>query len=599
MKRGNYDSHLCKNCGLKGHIVDMCFEIIRYPHGLKRNPNLKPTSNFNNNKSNNVDAKGRSMGNNESKTGSTLSFTNEQVMKLMSLFNEKTYSTAQANMVGVNQHITNSTKNMIDLVDISELKLIVGHPNGTLPKITHVGNLKLNNDVILFDVLVVPEYCGRVLGTSSEFGGLYLFDKEYNMSASVNQKGSIRQPVVESDLDHSGSDVYLHQPGFDDITVQPGYGELHNATPLGDNIQSEGNEVPSLDVSVPIFQNIPETQIEESSLRRSKRSSKLPAKLNDFVLDNKVKYGLNRYANHCVLNAENCCFMSNLDKSSGPSFFEEASKAINCYVDDLVLTGNSEVEIKEFKKFLSYKFKIKDLGELKYFLGIEVLKTKIGLCLNQRKYCLEVLHEFDLLACRPVVTPLSENIILADKESDDDKYLKNITSYMKLVGKLIYLTMTRPDISYDVHCLSQHMHAPLQSHFNIVLRVLKLGKVSYDKKILKVIKDLNLDNLVLVTLFCDNKSAIQIAANPVMHEKTKHFDIDVHLVRAKVTSGLIKTEKVDSKGQIATILTKALGSAQHIVLTKRLGLNVLGGGNDGSNVVVWDKVVMGQNGGGI
>ncbi|GKG09959.1 hypothetical protein Tco_0338705, partial [Tanacetum coccineum] len=80
------------------------------------------------------------------------------------------------------------------------------------------------------------------------------------------------------------------------------------------------------------------------------------------------------------------------------------------------------------------------------------------------------------------------------------------------------------------------------------------------------------DGLAPVTLFCDNKSAIQIAANPVMHEKTKHFDIDVHLIREKVASGLIKTEKVDSKGQVTDILTKALGTVQHTVLTKKIGL---------------------------
>lgn len=157
------------------------------------------------------------------------------------------------------------------------------------------------------------------------------------------------------------------------------------------------------------------------------------------------------------------------------------------YVDDLVITGNSESEIESFKVFLKNKFKIKDLGELKYFLGIEVLKSKNGLCLNQRKYCLELLHEFGLLACKPVMTPLPENIVLAHKESDDDKYLKNITNYQKLVGKLIYLTLTRPDIAYAVHCLSQHMHSPLQSHLNIGLRVLKYLKlapgsgISFDK----------------------------------------------------------------------------------------------------------------------
>ncbi|GJS73586.1 hypothetical protein Tco_0706427 [Tanacetum coccineum] len=124
---------------LKGHTVDRCFEISSYPPGFEINPNLKPNNNFNNNKSNNVDAKGGSEGNNDLKTTSALYFTNEHVMKLMSLLNEKTCSSSQANM------------------------LTVGHSNETLAKITHVGILKLNNDVVLFDVLVVPEYCVSLL----------------------------------------------------------------------------------------------------------------------------------------------------------------------------------------------------------------------------------------------------------------------------------------------------------------------------------------------------------------------------------------------------------------------------------------------------
>ena len=315
------------------------------------------------------------------------------------------------------------------------------------------------------------------------------------------------------------------------------------------------------------------------------------------------------------------------------------------YVDDMVITGNSLKEIEIFKEFLN-KFKIKDLGELKFFLGIEVLKTKEGLCLNQRKYCLELLHEYGLLACRPVMTPLPENIVLNHTESDDDRLLKNITSYQKLVGKLIYLTMTRPDIAYAIHCLSQYMHAPLKSHFDIGLRVLKYLKlapgnglsfkrntgkfdvvaycdadwakcpvtrrsvsgycvfvngniVSWKSKkqntlskssaeaeyrsmasatceimwILKILDDLGVTGSLLpVKLCCDNKAAIQIAANPVMHEKTKHFDLDVHLIREKVSSGLIETIKVDSKAQTADVLTKALGSAQHAVMVNKLGM---------------------------
>ncbi|GJS53739.1 copia protein [Tanacetum coccineum] len=105
---------------------------------------------------------------------------------------------------GANQHMTNSTKDMIDLVDVSDLKLTVGHLNETPTKITHVGNLKLNNDVILFNVLVVTEYTdlreGRVLGTGSEINGLYLFNMEYNKSATLVSPSVVDDTVEKEKL---------------------------------------------------------------------------------------------------------------------------------------------------------------------------------------------------------------------------------------------------------------------------------------------------------------------------------------------------------------------------------------------------------------
>ena len=91
--------------------------------------------------------------------------------------------------------------------------------------------------------------------------------------------------------------------------------------------------------------------------------------------------------------------------------------------------------------------------------------------------------------------------------------------------------------------------------------------------VLKILDDLWVaEPMLLVKLCCNNKFATQTAANPVMHEKTKHFDLDVYLIREKVASGLIVTVKVDSKEQTADVLTKALGPAQHAVLVKKLGM---------------------------
>ncbi|KAL4580545.1 hypothetical protein LXL04_016743 [Taraxacum kok-saghyz] len=314
------------------------------------------------------------------------------------------------------------------------------------------------------------------------------------------------------------------------------------------------------------------------------------------------------------------------------------------YVDDIILTGNDESEILNVKNFLKSQFLIKDLGKLKYFLGIEAIDIKDGLCLTQRKYCMELLHEFGMLGCKPVSTPLETNLVIDRVFDTNDTYLDNITDFQKLIGKLIYLTITRPDISYSVQVLSQFMHKPTKYHLNVALRLLRYLKgspgkgiairksdvlnlqgysdgdwakclftrksvsgylvyfgsslISWKSKkqntvsrssteseyralgsltcevmwVIKVLTDLGLKNLLPVDMLCDNESAIKLALNPVFHEKTKHFEIDVHFVREKIAKGVVSLVKVESKKQNADILTKSLGTVQHCFLCDRLGL---------------------------
>ncbi|GJS72824.1 ribonuclease H-like domain-containing protein [Tanacetum coccineum] len=134
--------------------------------------------------------------------------------------------------------------------------------------------------------------------------------------------------------------------------------------------------------------------------------------------------------------------------------------ALLVYVDDIVVTRKCVNEINKFKVFPKLKFKIKDLGPLKYFLGIEVIRSDKDLCLTQRKYCLELLKDYGLLGCKPVSTPMVPNSVLSYKPTDDDPLLDNITGYQKLLAKLIYLTDTRPYLAYSVHFLAQHTFSP-------------------------------------------------------------------------------------------------------------------------------------------
>ncbi|XP_070054849.1 uncharacterized mitochondrial protein AtMg00810-like [Nicotiana tomentosiformis] len=130
------------------------------------------------------------------------------------------------------------------------------------------------------------------------------------------------------------------------------------------------------------------------------------------------------------------------------------------YVDDLLLTGSNKDMIDEAKAALHQQFKLKDLGELRYFLGIEVLRSNHGILLNQRKYTLELISESGLSDAKPALTPLEVNQKLTTVEYDkatgveNEDPLTDANSYQKLIGKLLYLTVTRPDISYAVQTLS-------------------------------------------------------------------------------------------------------------------------------------------------
>ncbi|KAA0057485.1 putative mitochondrial protein [Cucumis melo var. makuwa] len=171
------------------------------------------------------------------------------------------------------------------------------------------------------------------------------------------------------------------------------------------------------------------------------------------------------------------------------------------YVDDTGLSRDDHTKISQLKQRMSNEFEIKDLGNLKYFIEIKVARSKEGISMSKRKYTLDLLTKIGMLGCRPVDAPIEFNCKLGNS---DDQVPVDKEQYQCLVDKLIYLSHTRPDISFA-----------------------------------KVLSDLHPECETPLKLFCDNNVAINIANNPVQHDRTKHVEIDRHFIKERLDSGNI------------------------------------------------------------
>jgi Reverse transcriptase (RNA-dependent DNA polymerase) len=171
---------------------------------------------------------------------------------------------------------------------------------------------------------------------------------------------------------------------------------------------------------------------------------------------------------------------SEADSSMFTSASSKGIVIILIYVDDLVITGSDQHRIAALKTHLRTEFDIKDLGYLRYFLGIEVARSHKGLFLSQRKYVLDLLKETGKLRVKPSNVPMNYN----NKSSPDEEVLENISQFQRLVGKLIYLTITRPDIAYSVSFVSQFMQKPTKHHMELINQILRYLKAAPGRGIL-------------------------------------------------------------------------------------------------------------------
>uniref|UniRef100_A0A2N9HQ21 Integrase catalytic domain-containing protein n=1 Tax=Fagus sylvatica TaxID=28930 RepID=A0A2N9HQ21_FAGSY len=286
-------------------------------------------------------------------------------------------------------------------------------------------------------------------------------------------------------------------------------------------------------------------------------------------------------------------------------FFRRSDHGITLlllYVDDMIITGDDVQGIQDLKRFLGQHFEMKDLGPLSYFLGLEVSSSSDGYYLTQAKYTSDLISRAGITDSKIADTPIEYNNRL---NTHDGEPLPDATLYRQLVGSLVYLTVTRPDISYAVHIVSQFMAAPRSLHYAAVLRILRYLKGTLfhglhfssqssltlqaysdadwagdptDRRsttgissladttaellwLRWLLQDLGIDCSTAIPIHCDNQSAIQIAHNDVFHERTKHIEIDCHFVRHHLLQGTLQLRSVSSQDQLADIFTKPMPQA--------------------------------------
>lgn len=150
---------------------------------------------------------------------------------------------------------------------------------------------------------------------------------------------------------------------------------------------------------------------------------------------------------------------------------------VSLYVDDLFVTGSDEELIYKFKEEMKGAFEMTDLGKMTFFLGMQVQQKQNEIFVCQQKYAKEVLKKFNMEECKPTATPMNQKEKFC-KEDEAERVDERL--YRSIIGCLMYLTATRPDIMYAVSLLSRYMHCASEIHFQAAKRILRYVKGTLD-----------------------------------------------------------------------------------------------------------------------
>ncbi|GJX25295.1 putative RNA-directed DNA polymerase [Tanacetum coccineum] len=430
---------------------------------------------------------------------------------------------------------------------------------------------------------------------------------EERVDPSLNNDSDSGHSPVSGETDDTND---IPDTGIDaDISDHFHATQDEEVTTLEENIFSEGN----VDVN-------PSTSSQGTqNLRRSSRQSVFPRNYNDFVVESKVKYGLEKFVGYAKLNTENLCFVTELNKNHEPKTFYEASKhthwvdAMNKEMAALLKNDTWEIiDLPKGRKVIGskwiWKLKFKSSGDIERYkarLVAQGFGQKEWIDYEEtfspvvKMTTVRCLLNVVVLNCWSIFQLDIDNAFLYG-DLDEVVYMKPPQGYYpadsnkvcrlkkslyglkqaprqlnaKLTSALIENRFSQSKSYYSLYTKSENdvFLALLIYVDDIVVTGNNVSEIKKFKDFLRtkfMIKDLGKLKYFLGIKVIDADKAIKIAANPVFQERTKHLEIDLHFVREIFLNGVVKTVKVDSANQIADILTKGLDTLQNDNLVKR------------------------------
>ncbi|GJV58844.1 retrovirus-related pol polyprotein from transposon TNT 1-94 [Tanacetum coccineum] len=277
---------------------------------------------------------------------------------------------------------------------------------------------------------------------------------------------------------------------------------------------------------------------------------------------------------------------------------------VQVYVDDIIFGSTNPDFSKRFANLMKNNFEMSMMGELKFFLGLQVHQSPRGIFISQSQYAIELLKKHGLDECVSMSTPMATERLDADLQGTPTDQ----TTYRRMIGGLMYLTASRPDIAFATFVCARYQARPTVKHLKEVKRIFRYLRQSYNMG-LWYLKDFGfeliaysdadhvgckddckstsggLQFLVIwmrtqlldygymynrIPMYCDSKSAIAISCNPVQHSKTKHIDIRYHFIKEHVEKGTVELYLVGTEYQLAGLFTKALPKERFEYLVHRI-----------------------------